>query len=106
MTQPLDPRIVATLEFRKPCELSKPAEDYVEYRAGIYCRECFIMFDGYPCRTATALGVPGEHLSAETLLEALTWWWQAHGLDEEAARVAAALEQSGGASHPSNEVNS
>lgn len=88
----LDPRVAAALALHKPrkADVASVGSRPSPWAPFYECVEC----DGYawPCATATALGVPGEPNSATSLLEALTWWWQAHGLDEEAAAVAAALE--------------
>lgn len=92
----LDPRVAAALALHKPREVDvvshryhKQIETVLDHKPFYECVEC----DGYPwpCRTAIALGVPGDHWPT-SLLEARTWWWQAHGLDAEAAAVAAALE--------------
>jgi hypothetical protein len=45
----------------------------------------------WPCKAAIALGVPSPK-DLLTYGECLTAWWQAQGLPEDAARIAAALE--------------
>ena len=88
----LDPRVAAVLALHKPRELGLP--DFGRRRDWPSFYECLECDGGpWPCDTAKALGVPGEPNSATSLLEARTWWWQAHGLDEKAAAVAAALEK-------------
>ncbi len=44
----------------------------------------------WPCPTLIARGVLDRNPT--TMLEAWTWWWQAMGLDPEAAAVAATLQ--------------
>lgn len=89
---PLDPRIAAALALHKPVENEHVSLASIPGHWRL-ARACTCAdWDDYPCATAVALGVPGEPGSATTLTEALTWWWMAHGLDEEAAAVAAALE--------------
>jgi hypothetical protein len=103
----LDARVAAALQLHKPKTdafvlISHPtfgdfrfAIDNDDDRAGA-ATECVVCAcdntSDYPCPTGVALGVPGEPGTATTVIEALTWWWQAHGLDPEAAAVAAALD--------------
>lgn len=88
----LDPRLAAALALHKPrtVDVASLGSSNLDHKPFYECVEC----DGYPwpCSTAVALGVRDEFGAAMSLIEALTWWWEAHGLDEEAAAVAAALE--------------
>ena len=100
MATTLDPRIAAALAIHKPVEAYTEIGLEVTWR-NIVCADCGAPADAsigrvlpirepYPCPTAIGLGV--RDIYPETLTKAYFLWWQAQGLDEEAAATAAALE--------------